>query len=180
MRLLVISDTHGRVQSAMRIYEMENGKAPVDLIVHLGDLQSDAKALEARLNARVISVKGNCDGDCDGDYRVFETEFGRLLLSHGHADNVKFSTMNLLYKAEEMGCCGALFGHTHTPCFTEVNGMKLLNPGSLSLPNGGGPGSYAVVETDEQEFRAWILFEPPAKPKVTGVLRDLLNNSDRA
>lgn len=180
MRLLVISDTHGRVQSAMNIYEIEHSKAPIDKIIHLGDLRTDANALQVRLGAEVISVKGNCDGDNEGDYQVVETEYGKLLLCHGHIENVKLSTLNLLYKAEEMGCCCALFGHTHVPCFTEINGMKLFNPGSLTLPGGGGPGSYGIIETDVGQFHGHILFEPPAKPKVTGVLRDILNNSDRA
>lgn len=182
MRLLVVSDTHGRVQTAMNIYKMEQRKAPIDKIVHLGDLVTDAKALETRLGAEVIFVQGNCDGGeaCE-DYKVLDTEYGRLLLCHGHVENVKFSTLSLLYKAEEMGCCAAFFGHTHAPCFREVDGMYLLNPGSLTLPRGGGAGSYAIVETSEKSLRAWILYEPPARPAVTkGVLRDILNNSDRA
>lgn len=166
----------------MEIYRMQEEQNPIDCIVHLGDLISDAKALEVRLSTKVIGVKGNMDGGySDEDYEILQTEYGKLLLCHGHMENVKFSTQNLLYKAEELGCKAALYGHTHMPSFIDANGIYLLNPGSLTLPKGGNQGSYAIVETTEKEFRASILFEPPKKPKVTGgYLRDLLNNSDRA
>ncbi|WP_206459911.1 YfcE family phosphodiesterase [Anaerovorax sp. IOR16] len=182
MRILVVSDTHGYVQSAMEIYRMQHELQPIDCIVHLGDLVSDANALRIRLNAKVISVKGNMDGShSEADYKILETEYGKLLLCHGHMQNVKVTTQNLLYRAEELGCKAALFGHTHIPSFVDANGIYLLNPGSLSLPKGGNPGSYAMVEIAEGEFKASILFEPPKKPKVTGgYLRDILNNSDRA
>lgn len=181
MRILVLSDTHGVVQPAMEIYKRLQGEDAVDCIVHLGDLVSDAKALEVRLGAKVISVKGNMDGGyTDSDYEVLETDFGRILLVHGHMENVKFSVQNLLYKAEELGCKAALFGHTHAPCFQEVGGMYLLNPGSLTRPRNGGEGSYAVLTVNKDEFNASILYYQPGPPKVQGgVLKDLLNNSDR-
>ncbi|WP_324825922.1 metallophosphoesterase [Sinanaerobacter sp. ZZT-01] len=182
MRILVISDTHGYVSPAMEIYRNQHEIEPIDCIVHLGDLVSDARALKARLHAEVISVKGNMDGShSEEDYKILTTEYGNLLLCHGHMQNVKYDTQNLLYRAEELGCKAALYGHTHIPSFVDANGIYLLNPGSLSLPKGGNPGSYAMIETSSEEFRATILFEPPKKPKVTGgYLRDLLNNSDRA
>ncbi len=182
MRILVVSDTHGYVQQAIEIYRRQHEEKPIDCIVHLGDLISDARALRTRLGVEVIAVKGNMDGShSEEDYEILTTEYGKLLLCHGHMQNVKYSTQNLLYRAEELGCKAALYGHTHMPSFIDANGIYLLNPGSLSLPKGGNPGSYAMLETSADEFRASILFELPKKPKVSGgYLRDLLNNSDRA
>lgn len=181
MRVLVLSDTHGLVQPAIDVYKRLQEEAPVDRIVHLGDLYSDAKALRARLGAEVTAVKGNMDGSySENDYEIMETEYGKLLLTHGHMENVKFSTQTLLYRAEELGCRAALFGHTHSPCFVDAGGIYLLNPGSLTRPRGGGDGSYAVLTVTETELRASILFYHPGPPKVkSGVLRDMLNNSDR-
>lgn len=181
MRILVLSDTHGLVQPAMEVYKRLQEENPVDQIIHLGDLVSDAKALEVRLSAEVIWVKGNMDGAAsDSDYRIMDTQFGKLLLTHGHMENVKYNTQSLLYKAEELGCRAALFGHTHAPCFLEANGIYLLNPGSLTRPRGGGQGSYAVVTVKEEEFLASILYYHPGPPPVrSGVLKDMLNNSDR-
>ncbi len=181
MRILVLSDTHGLVQPAMEVYRQVQEQEPVDCIVHLGDLISDARALRARLGAQVIAVKGNMDGAySDDEYEIMETEYGKLLLTHGHMENVKFGTQNLLYRAEELGCRAALFGHTHAPCFMDAGGIYLLNPGSLTRPRGGGEGSYAVVTTGEEDFRASILFYHPGPPKVQGgKLRSMLNYSDR-
>lgn len=181
MRILVISDTHGQVQQAMAVYKKLQEQEPVDCIVHLGDMVSDARALEVRLGASVISVKGNMDESySENDCRVLETVYGNLLLTHGHMENVKFGTQNLLYRAEELGCKAVLFGHTHQPCFENASGIYLLNPGSLTRPRMGGEGSYAVVTLTQAEFCASILFYYPGQQSPQGGrLRDMLNNSDR-
>lgn len=181
MRALVLSDTHGLVQPAIEVYKRTLQEGAVDRIIHLGDLISDARALQVRLGVEVSAVKGNMDGSYSAeDCSVLETEYGRILLTHGHMENVKFGLTNLIYRAEELGCRAALFGHTHAPCFQYVGGIYLLNPGSLTRPRGGGDGSYAVLTLSAEELSASILFYHAGVPKVrTGVLRDMLNNSDR-
>lgn len=181
MRLLVISDTHGLVNQAMDIYRREEEKSHIDAIVHLGDLKSDAKALRVRLGAEVIGVPGNCDGSGSReDEQVLETPFGKILLTHGHLETVDYGLEKLQWRAEEMECKAAFFGHTHRPYYACEYGMYFLNPGSLSRPRGDSEGSYAMVELAEGSFSAAILYAAP-KPKVSGgVLYDLLNNSDRA
>lgn len=181
MKLFVISDTHGNVDKAEQVFKKLNN---VDLIIHLGDYQSDAQKLEASLDTPVLSVKGNMDGSSSAsDYEILETEYGKILLTHGHMDHVKSSLMNLQYRAEELGCKAALFGHTHVPFYDDYNGIYLVNPGSISLPRDGTEGSYAVIHTSKEEFRSAIVYYssifPKKKPPKGGVLRDLLNNSDR-
>lgn len=180
MRLLVVSDTHGLVNQAMEIYRREEEKAHIDKIIHLGDLKSDAKALKVRLGADVVSVPGNCDGSISrGDQEVLETPWGKILLTHGHLEDVDYGLDKLRWRADEMGCKAAFFGHTHRPTYIYEHGMYFLNPGSLSRPRGGSEGSYAMVEVTEEGFSASVLYSMP-KPKVTsGVLYDMLNNSDR-
>lgn len=181
MRLLVFSDTHGMVNQAMEVYRREEEKAHIDMIVHLGDLKSDAKALQVRLGAEVEYVPGNCDGSISrSDERVLMTPWGGLLLTHGHLEGVNYGLEKLKWRAEEMGCKAALFGHTHRSVYLYESGMYFLNPGSLSLPRGNSGSSYAVVEASKDSFRASILFHR-TKPKTGGgVLYNLLNNSDRA
>ena len=41
-----------------------------------------------------------------------------------------------------------LFGHIHIPTIKRDNGIMLLNPGSITLPKGGNPATYAVLEND--------------------------------
>lgn len=181
MKLFVISDTHGRLDKVIQVFEKLKD---IDLIVHLGDFQSDARQLKDILHTPVLSVRGNLDGVESGkDYKTLDTEWGRILLAHGHLDHVKSSVLSLKYRAEELGCKAALFGHTHRPYYDEYDGIYLLNPGSLSIPRDGTKGSYAIITTTPDTFSSAIVYYssifPKKKPPKGGVLRDLLNNSDR-
>jgi putative phosphoesterase len=180
MKYLVLSDTHGRVDSSMKIYKKHDAEAPLDGIIHLGDFTSDAKTLSDRTGVNVISVPGNMDG-CfsNSDYKVLDTEFGPILLIHGHMQAVKLTLQKLLYRTEELGCKAVLFGHTHKPMMEYVNGIFLLNPGSVTRPL-NGKGSYALLNTDDGNFRASIFFDEKKTDVKSGVLYNMMNNSDRA
>ena len=156
MKLFVISDTHGKIDKALAVYEKLHS---IDLIIHLGDLVSDAVKISGFTGKAMVNVKGNNDfAYSTEDFRILETEYGNLLLTHGHKQNVKHSLHNLLYRTEELNCKAALFGHTHVPAFIESNGIYLLNPGSLTFPNDGTSGSYAIVNTSKNDFSASIVY----------------------
>lgn len=183
MKIFVTSDTHGRTDKVEEVWERLTG---VDLVIHLGDYQKDAQRLERLLETEVVSVKGNMDGSYSSDdFKILETEFGKLLLVHGHMHNVKLSPLNLIYFAQEQGCKAALFGHTHRPCYEESHGIFLVNPGSLSQPRDGSEGSYGIIHTSPERFDCSIVYYHSGKsPKRTarpgeGRLRRMLNYSDR-
>ncbi len=189
MKFLIISDTHGRLGPAEEIFK---SLSDIDSIIHLGDYQRDGELLKEKLQVPVIALKGNMDGSFGNeDYFILETEFGKLYLSHGHIEAVKFGPENLLYKASSLGCSAAIFGHTHIPSFDNIEGMYLLNPGSLTNPRGGRRGSYAVLTTEKDSFSANILYADPEPQKQqyssgsdnkgavsTGFLRSRFNDSD--
>lgn len=188
MKFLVISDTHGRIEEAEEVYR---SLEQVDRILHLGDCQKDGLRLESRLGIPVTALKGNADGGySQEDFRILNTEYGTIYLSHGHMEAVKHGPENILYKASSLGCKAVLYGHTHVPVFLDLGGIYILNPGSLTQPAGGRSGSYAVLETSKNEFNASILFYLPEEGLKTvskvgksteseGLLRRILNNSDR-
>lgn len=182
MKLFVISDTHGKLD---KVYEIYNKLTAIDLIVHLGDCIKDAQEIEKTLGIDVISVKGNMDGGhSSSDYKILETECGNLYLAHGHLQNVKANYQNIFYRAEECNCIAALFGHTHKPVFEDINGLYLINPGSLSLPSDGTQGSYAILNTSTEGLSGSIVYYSSIMrktvPKVQGgYLKGLLNYSDR-
>ena len=154
MKLYVLSDTHGRIEKAVAIYKKLHS---IDLIIHLGDLVSDSMKISELTGSPMISVKGNNDFfHKKEDFRILETEYGNLFLTHGHIQGVKFGLQKLLYRTLELNCKAVLFGHTHIPLFTESNGVYLLNPGSLTLPMDSSSGSYAIVNTSADEFSASI------------------------
>ena len=180
MKYLVLSDTHGQIDSSVKIYKKHNDREPLDGIIHLGDFTGDAKNLSARTGARVIFVPGNMDGSfSDTDYEILDTEFGPILLVHGHMQAVKLTLQKILYRTEELGCKAVLFGHTHKPVLEYAEGIFLLNPGSITRPL-TGKGSYALLNTDDGSFRASILFHETRPDVAGGVLYSMMNNSDRA
>lgn len=180
MRYLVLSDTHGQIDSSIKIYKEHNEPDPLDGIIHLGDFTGDAKSLSVRTGSKVIYVPGNMDG-CfsDTDYEILDTEFGPILLIHGHMQAVKLTLQKILYRTQELGCKAVLFGHTHKPLMEYVDGVFLLNPGSITRPL-SGQGSYALLNTDDGKFRASILFKEKKADVRSGTLYSMLNNSDRA
>ena len=153
MRILVISDTHGKIDRVIEVYKRLAEEAPVDMIAHCGDFYADAKEIRARLGVPMLAVKGNCDGCFDSEsYGILETEFGSIFVTHGHMEDVDFNMQKLFYRAQEMGCVGAFFGHTHRSVFVETGGVYLLNPGSLSKPRDGSGGTFGLVMTSENEL----------------------------
>lgn len=154
MKILLLSDTHGDLNRVFRITEK---LTDIDLILHCGDYQYDAELLEDSLDIPVISVRGNCDSNTREDKEIIETPYGKLLLTHGNWEFVDFKYDNLLYMAEENGCFAACFGHTHTACTEEIDGIHLINPGSLTEPRDGSGGTYAILNCTEDDFYADII-----------------------
>lgn len=190
MRILVLSDTHGETSRVYKVYEKLSSQGPLDLIIHCGDYYKDAIQIGERTGIPVAWVKGNTDGSfSENEYTIVETEFGNLLVTHGHMENVDFSQQNLYYKALEKGCCAAIYGHTHRAVFTEAGGVYLLNPGSLSKPRDGSGGTFGLILTSQEHFRGYIYHyndflskneKTGGGSKVQGgYLRNLLNYSDR-
>lgn len=168
MKLYVISDTHGRINKALNVYTKLDS---IDLIIHLGDMERDARRISEATGKTVISVIGNNEFTNEKeDFRILETEYGNLLLTHGHKQKVKRDLQNLYYRTVELDCKAVLFGHTHEPFFTEINGIYLLNPGSLTVPKDGTAGSYAIINTSVGDFSASIIYYNSAIFETKGSL----------
>ncbi len=181
MKLFVTGDTHGHLDKIRKIYPHLKG---IDMIIHTGDMQRDAYEMEKEFNIPVVSVPGNCDGSHSaGDFATVRTEYGNILVTHGHMQNAGYCCDRLLYLCEENNCSAVIFGHTHVPVYEEYSGIYLLNPGSLTRPRDGSQGSYGIITTTESTFAASIIYYRPQlfeKDKVKGgYIKDLLNYSDR-
>ena len=185
MKILVISDTHGKIGEAKKIWESIDD---LDLVLHLGDHFGDGKKLSASIQTDVLGVTGNCDRKAEPLlHRVVDTEFGPILMTHGHVEKVRRSLDNLIYRAQENDCKAVLFGHTHVAMHQVIDGIHVVNPGSLTRPRDGQIGSYALIVTEPGKFNCYLLHigDDPRKiigkkPKAkAGLLRKLLNFSDR-
>ena len=55
----------------------------------------------------------------------------KILLTHGHLYDVRTTFERLVHLALELGCDYVLYGHTHIQRIDVVDGITLINPGSL-------------------------------------------------
>ena len=161
MKLMIASDLHGSAYYVKKLMDAYAAEQP-DKLLLLGDLlyhgprnalpkDYDCMAVAGMLNGikeKILAVRGNCDCEVDqmvlefpimADYALLEWEGLTLYATHGH-----------LWTEEERPPMAAgtvlLNGHFHGPVCREHEGYLYLNPGSVSIPKEGKPGSYLVLE----------------------------------
>lgn len=132
MKILVVSDTHGYNGNLYKAIEREK---PFDLLIHCGDLSMTIEELSDFVDCPVFA----CAGNNDFFYNLKQEELFKIydhtaLLLHGHRQGVSYGIDNLLYKAAERDADIVLFGHTHVPFIDEIDGITVINPGSLTYP----------------------------------------------
>ncbi len=149
MKIVIISDTHGRHQNLALALRHEK---PMDLLIHLGDVEGGEEFIQAAAGCRTEVVAGNCDF-FSALCQEKELTLGKYkaLLTHGHYYNVNAGIENIRKEAKGRGCDIVMFGHTHRPLICDEKGIVVLNPGSLSYPRQEGKRpSYIVMEINPQ------------------------------
>ena len=74
----------------------------------------------------------------------------RVMVTHGHHYSVYYDLSALAQVAKDKGADVVMFGHTHVPAIERIDGITLVNPGSLTLPRQyGRVPTYAFMEIDE-------------------------------
>lgn len=147
MRIMIVSDTHGRHASLDTALERE-GK--IDMLLHLGDVEDGEHYIEAITECPAHIIAGN------NDYFSFlskekEIKIGkyRVFMTHGHSYYVSMSTQKLREEARVRGVDIVMFGHTHKPYIDTEGDVVVINPGSLSYPRQEGRcGTYIMMEID--------------------------------
>ncbi len=128
--ICVISDSHGNRAAIDKLFPVF---AESDYIIHLGDTSSDGQYIKKAFGEKVYVINGNCDFMRVGDDElVIPVEDAKIFACHGDMYGVKRGYDRLAYRAEELGCKVALFGHTHCPTEISVGETQLFNPGTLS------------------------------------------------
>ena len=146
MKVLSVSDTHGREQNLAEALEQTG---PIDPLIHLGDVEGGAEHIrELAGDAPAAIIAGNNDFFCDlPNERIFTIGGHRIFMTHGHGYFVHSGTLYLKREARKKGADIVMFGHTHKPYMEEDNELLVLNPGSLSLPRQEGHRpTYIVME----------------------------------
>lgn len=149
MRVLIVSDTHGRHTGLDKALE-QAGK--IDYLVHLGDTEGGEYYIEAVCGCPAYILAGNNDFFSDS-LREMEIMFGRkkAFMSHGHYYRVSLGPERIAEEGKSRGADIVMYGHTHKPLIEQIGGITVLNPGSLSYPRQEGRrGSYIIMEMDEE------------------------------
>lgn len=147
MRILIVSDTHGKHTNLEIVLEKLK---PLDMLIHLGDAEREEYYIEAIAECPVEIIAGNNDFFSQLP-REKEIQIGKykVLLTHGHYYYVSVGTEPLCKEAVARGADIVMFGHTHRPCIEYKDNLVALNPGSLSYPRQEGhKPSYILMEID--------------------------------
>lgn len=144
-KLLLISDSHRDKQTLSKIIKNEPN---FDRVIFLGDGIEDVEDAFLTSSKPITSVAGNCDTDCCiSSERVVKVENINIFITHGHFYDVKLTFKNVAQAAKSKECSVAFIGHTHIPTNDLVEGIRIINPGSVSYL-----GNYAIITIDNDKL----------------------------
>ena len=171
MKLLIASDIHGSAFWCGKLMEVVEQYDP-DYLVLLGDLlyhgprndlprdyaPKQVIPMLSKHKEKIIAVRGNCEAEvdqmvlpfpCMADFSQLMVDGQVLYLTHGHHHNPD----NLPPLVQ-----GSIFlsGHTHVKLDEMRNGVRCLNPGSVSIPK---DGSHSCILYEDGNFSFKILEE---------------------
>ncbi len=149
MRILVISDTHRKLENLERLLKT---LGPIDMLIHLGDVEGQELIIQDMISCPFYVIAGNNDY-----FSVLPKEMEldicgkKVLLTHGHRYLVSQGTERVKEEAVARGMDIVMFGHSHKPVIDIDKEITAVSPGSLSYPrqNGRKP-SYLMIRVDER------------------------------
>ena len=166
MKIMIASDIHGSEKYAKLLVE-EYKKSGATKLVLLGDIlyhgpRNDLsqgynpKGVIELLNGikdEILCVRGNCDTEVDqmvlefpimADYAVLWDGERMMYLTHGHKYGADY------FPGAKAGDI-VLQGHTHVPMDEDRDGIRCVNPGSVSLPKNNSAHQCLIYNDGEFE-----------------------------
>ena len=145
MRILVVSDTHGDLNTLIRVV---NSQPSAEIIVHCGDGEEQMQFLKDNYKDKmIVGVKGNCDwGSTFPSKEILNVCGKKIFITHGHLYNAKIGYYQIMSAAREEKADILLFGHTHNAMTYYEDGLYMLNPGSCH----GYMASYGYVDITDK------------------------------
>ncbi|MDR0248794.1 MAG: YfcE family phosphodiesterase [Oscillospiraceae bacterium] len=150
LKLLVLSDSHNRINLMSRAAEREKP----DAVAHLGDHIADAHRLKAVMpDTAFYMVSGNCDFAPGKTAELTVTLDGvTIYMTHGHIHGVKSSLDGLISCARKNGADLALYGHTHIPLLQSAGKLRVMCPGQMERHGANQSATYGVVTIERGAF----------------------------
>ena len=164
MKLLIASDIHGSAEYCQQLtqsIERENANKVLllgDILYHgprnnlpAGYAPKDVAAMLNAIKSKLICVRGNCDTEVDqmmlefpvlSDSALLYIDGVTIYAAHGHHE----------FPALQQGDV-VLSGHTHIPVDYVKDGVRYLNPGSVSIPKEDSWHGYLILENGTFTFK---------------------------
>ena len=161
MKLFIASDIHGSKYYAQKIVERFYAEK-ADKLILLGDiyyhgprnpLPKDYAPMEVadilnKMEDKLVVIQGNCDAEVDQMISKFhfipefmiEMDGKKIWFTHGHKhnkDNIQKGAYDVL-----------AYGHFHINFMEEIDGVFVINPGSVSLPKNNSVSGYITIENN--------------------------------
>ena len=171
MKLVIASDIHGSAFWCGKLMELIEEVNP-DKVILLGDLlyhgprndlprdyaPKQVIPMLSRMAEKILAVRGNCEAEvdqmvlpfpCMADYALLSCDGLELYLTHGHLWNP--DKLPPLKKGTVF-----LSGHSHVKINEDLDGIRCINPGSVSIPK---DGTHSCIVYDNGSFFTKILEE---------------------
>lgn len=151
-KILVVSDSHGNNTNLRKAIEVFGKRGEqLEMLIHLGDIQGSLEGIQKLVDCPVEAVSGNCDFIPElPATKLISIGNETAFITHGHRYGCKAGTGQMKELAKANGASIVLFGHTHMPLMENFSDMKVMNPGSISLPRQEGyRPTYLVITIEE-------------------------------
>ncbi len=158
-KIAIISDSHDnipRLDQMLTKIKKENIKT----IIHCGDVctHDTLKHLYQNFDGQIYLSIGNIDYDHEikekiNNVKIFP-KFGELKI-----DGIKVAFNHFPKKAKKLAETKkydfVFYGHTHKPWEEEIDGIKIVNPGTLA--GVWNKSTFAILDTKTQKLELIIL-----------------------
>lgn len=171
MKFVIASDIHGSAYWCGKLMEVLEEEKP-DKLLLLGDVlyhgprndlpkeyaPKQVIPMLTKWADKILCVRGNCEAEvdqmvlpfpCMSDYAVVTDGDKTLYMTHGHLWNPE-------HLPKLVPGTIFLYGHTHVKFDQEIEGVRCLNPGSVSIPK---DGSHSCLIYENGTFTVRILEE---------------------
>lgn len=168
MKIIVVSDSHGREENLKKVIEMHRN---ADVFLHLGDGAPGFLSLCRTMGFAAFAVRGNCDFFSSHDsplenQLLLNLDGIKIFMTHSHYYGGNHSSVE--YAAFERGADIALFGHTHERYSSYIapddeykrGALYVMNPGSIERPRDFLPPSYGIIDITKSGIMTNIVDVP--------------------
>lgn len=150
---IIVSDNH--TEKGI-LFDVFNHYEEVDVALHLGDSELTYDDTELSYYHK---VKGNTDFYQEFPNDLLITENGiNAYVTHGHLFQVNQSRERLADTAKRKGCQFAFYGHTHVAKYELLDGVHVINPGSISQSRSEIEETYAELIISDDNASATLNF----------------------